>query len=93
MPGTLDYVPPAAYYGGWWPNYGTGDGFWYTSSYVEEDTSVKTETTVYSAHGGTEKLVWNGVSTTYNIQSAIGGAQSLAHELVRDLEKAGILVR
>jgi hypothetical protein len=91
MPGTLDAVPPAAYYGGWWPTYGTGDGFWYTSSYVEEDTSVQTETTVFSAHTDPEKLVWRGASNTFNIQSATSGAKSLQTELVADLVKAGIL--
>jgi hypothetical protein len=93
MPGTVDAVPPAAYYGGWWPAYGTGDGFWYTSAYVEEDTSVQTETTVYSAHTDPEKLVWRGASNTFNIQSAASGARSLQDELVKDLVKAGILAK
>jgi hypothetical protein len=93
LPGTVDAVPPAAYYGGWWPTYGTGDGFWYTSSFMEEDTSVQTDTTVFSAHSDPEKLVWRGASNTFNIQSAGGGARSLADELVKDLLKAGILVK
>ncbi len=93
MPGTLDAVPPAAYYGGWWPTYGTGDGFWYTSSFVEEDTSVRTDTTVFSAHSEPEKLVWRGASNTFNIQSVEGGARSLADALVGDLVKAGILIK
>jgi hypothetical protein len=93
LPGTIDAVPPAAYYGGWWPTYGTGDGFWYTSSYVEEDTSVQTDTTVFSAHTDPEKLVWRGASNTINIQSAVSGARSLQETLVKDLVKAGILAK
>lgn len=93
MPGTLDAVPPAAYYGGWWPTYGTGDGFWYTSSFLEEDTSVRTDTTVFSARSEPEKLVWRGASNTFNIQSVEGGARSLADALVGDLVKAGILIK
>ncbi|MEY2669521.1 MAG: hypothetical protein RJA59_2159 [Pseudomonadota bacterium] len=91
MPGTVDYVPPAAYYGGWWPTYGTGDGFWYTSAYMEEDTTVAVETTVYSARASPEKLVWSAASTTINVQDAKSGSKSLVAALVADLVKAGIL--
>lgn len=92
MPGTIDTVP-AAYYGGWWPTYGTGDGFWYSSSYLEEDTSVRADTTVFWAHVEPEKLLWSGASNTFNIQSVEGGARSLADALLTDLTKAGILVK
>ena len=93
LPGTLDYVPASAYYGGYWGAYGYGNGFSYTSAYVEEDTTVRTETTVYSTHSSPEVLVWSGASDTFNVQSALGGAQSLAKSLVTDLVKAGILVQ
>jgi hypothetical protein len=93
MPGTVGGVPPPVYYNGWWPTYGAGDGFWYTSSYMEEDTSVQTDTTVFSAHTDPEKLVWRGASTTFNIRSAESGAKNLATALVDELTKAGILVK
>ena len=93
LPGTLDYVPASAYYGGYWGAYGYGNGFSYTSAYVEEDTTVRTETTVYSTHTDPEVLAWSGASDTFNVQSALGGAQSLAKSLVTDLVKAGILVQ
>ena len=93
LPGTLDYVPASAYYGGYWGAYGYGNGFSYSSAYVEEDTTVRTETTVYSTHASPEVLVWSGASDTFNVQSALGGAQSLAKSLVTDLVKAGILVQ
>ncbi len=93
LPGTVNYVPPASYYGGWWGAYGAGDGFYYTSSYVEEDTMVTAETTVYSAHSDPEKLVWSGASTTLNVQDAKSASKSLATSLVKNLVEAGILVK
>lgn len=91
LPGTVDYVPPTPYYGGWWGAYGSGDGFYYTSSYVEEDTMVTAETTVYSAHSEPEKLVWSGASTTLNVQDAKSASKSLATSLVKTLLEAGVL--
>jgi len=93
LPPTLDYVPASAYYGGWWSAYGAGDGFYYTSGYLEENTTVKSETSVYSAHTDPEKLVWSGASATFNVQNAQDAAKSLSDALVADLVKAGILVR
>ena len=96
MPGTLDSsVPNSPFWGSssaWYGAYGYG-GTAYTPGYMEEDTRVKTETTVYSTRTGTEKLVWSGASSTVNVQSAGSAAKSLQNELVTDLVKAGILVK
>lgn len=93
LPGTLDYVPATPYYGGWWSAYGTGNGFYYSSAYLEEDTTVTAETMVYSTRTDPETLVWSAASTTQNVQSAPGAAQSLTKTLMADLDKAGILVK
>ena len=93
LPGTVNYVPPTAYYSGWWGAYGSGDGFYYSSSYVEEDTMVTAETTVYSTHSDPETLAWSGASTTINVQDAKSASKSLATSLVTELMKAGILVK
>ncbi|MEI6224151.1 MAG: hypothetical protein WCS72_05330 [Deltaproteobacteria bacterium] len=93
LPGSLDYVPAAPYYGGWWSAYGTGNGFYYSSAYLEEDTTVTAETMIYSAHTDPETLVWSAASTTQNAQNAPGVAQSLTKVLMADLDKAGILVK
>jgi len=96
MPGTLDSsVPNSPFWGSssaWYGAYGYG-GTAYTPGYMEEDTSVKTETTVYSTRTDTEKLVWSGASSTINVRSAGSAAKSLQTELVTDLVKAGILVK
>jgi hypothetical protein len=96
MPSTLDSnVPNSPFWGNagtWYGAYGYG-GSMYTPGYMEEDTRVRTETTVFSTATEPEKLVWSGASTTINVQSAGSAARSLADELVADLVKAGILVK
>jgi hypothetical protein len=96
MPGTVDStVPNSPFWGSsstWYGAYGYG-GTAYTPGYMEEDTRVKTETTVYSTATDPEKLVWSGASSTVNVRSAGSAAQSLQTELVTDLVKAGILVK
>jgi hypothetical protein len=96
MPGTLDSnVPDSPFWGNagtWYGAYGYG-GSSYSPGYMEEDTRVKTETTVFSTATDPEKLVWSGASSTINVQSAGSAAKSLATELVSDLIKAGILVK
>jgi hypothetical protein len=96
MPGTVQStVPNSPFWGSssaWYGAYGYG-GTAYTPGYMEEDTTVKTETTVYSTATDPEKLVWSGVSSTVNVRSAGNAAQSLQAELVTDLLKAGILVK
>lgn len=91
MPGTLDYVPVSTYYTGWWGSYGYGDGFFYTSAYMEDDVTVRTDTQVYWARTDPETLVWSGRSSTINVQDAHSAAKSLQSALLKDLVKAGIL--
>jgi hypothetical protein len=96
MPGTVDStVPDSPFWGSssaWYGAYGYG-GSAYTPGYMEEDTRVKTETTVYSAATDPGTLVWSGASSTINVKSAGDAAKSLQTELVSDLVKAGILVK
>ncbi len=96
MPGTLDSnVPNSPFWGSsgtWYGAYGYG-GTSYTPGYMEEDTRVRTETTVFSTATDPEKLVWSGASTTINVQSAGSAARSLSEALVSDLVEAGILVK
>jgi hypothetical protein len=96
MPGTVNStVPDSPFWGSssaWYGAYGYG-GSAYTPGYMEEDTRVKTETTVYSAATDPGTLVWSGASSTINVRSAGDAAKSLQTELVTDLVKAGILVK
>jgi len=89
---TVDSMPVTPTYGTWYSAYGYG-GTAYTPGYMEEDTRVKAETTVFSAHSQPEKLVWSSASTTMNVQDAKSGAKSLAQSLVKSLVEAGILVK
>jgi hypothetical protein len=88
-------VPNSPFWGSsgtWYGAYGYG-GTEYTPGYMEEDTRVRTETTVFSTRTDPEKLVWSGASTTINVQSAGSAAKSLSETLVSDLVAAGILVK
>ncbi len=89
---TVDSMPVTPNYGTWYSAYGYG-GTAYTPGYMEEDTRVKAETTVFSAHSQPEKLVWSSASTTMNVRDAKSGAKSLAGTLVKNLVEAGILVK
>jgi hypothetical protein len=51
------------------------------------------ETNVYSVRTNPESLIWSGNSDTFNVQGASDASQSLAASLVKDLIKAGILVK
>ncbi len=96
MPPTIDSTIPSSpfwgSYGTWYGAYGYG-GTAYSPGYMEEDTRVKTETTVFSTRTDPERLVWSGASSTLNARSAPDAARSLAESLVGALQKAGILVR
>ena len=96
MPGTLDSsVPNSPFWGSsgtWYGAYGYG-GTSYTPGYLEEDTRVRTETTVFSTRADTEALVWSGASTTIHVKTAGSAARSLSEALIADLVDAGILVR
>ncbi len=92
MAATVDSMPATPFYGTWYSAYGYG-GTAYTPAYMEEDTRVKAETTVFSAQSQPEKLVWSSASTTMNVKDAKSGAKSLAKSLVKNLVEAGILVK
>jgi hypothetical protein len=96
---TSNYTPPSvAYvplptsapggYGGW---SGSPTPAYLASrpGYVSEESSVATEIKVFSAR--TEGLVWSGNSATANLLGDKDAARSLAVEVVRELERAGIL--
>jgi hypothetical protein len=93
VPPTVTYVPPPAYFGGWYGFYGYGYNAVYSPGYYAENTIVVAETNVYSAHSEPEPLVWSGSSSTFNFSHASDAADSVADALVSDLTKAGILVK
>ncbi|HET8733294.1 MAG TPA: hypothetical protein VFM45_05915 [Anaeromyxobacteraceae bacterium] len=97
------YTPPASAYVGLPTNVPTGwNGGWYGGWYapgmlvtvpgrVTEGSSVEAEIKAFSL--ATESMVWSAASSTENVVGDKDAARSLAAEVVRDLEKAGILSR
>jgi hypothetical protein len=82
---------PSPWAGGWY-------GGWYSPGmlvtrpgHVSEDSTVDAEIKVFSL--ATESMIWSAASSTENVIGDGDAARSLAAEVVRDLERAGVLVR
>ena len=87
----LTYVPgsyPAPYYSfyGYW---GYGWGAAWDPGYVRTDTIVLIETNIYSVKDG--KLLWSGLSETFNPAGPVELVQGIVARVVSDLKKQGML--
>ena len=88
----LTYTPGMSYpshYGSFGGYYGHGWGAAYDPGYLRTDTIVKVETTVYSIRD--DKLVWSGVSETFNPNNAENLVDDVARAVVRELEREGLI--
>lgn len=81
---------PSPWAGGWY-------GGWYSPGmrvtrpgHVSEDSTVDAEIKVFSL--ATESMIWSAASSTENVIGDKDAARSLAAEIVRDLERAGVLI-
>ncbi len=74
------------YYGGWGD---TGTG---VPGYVDTDTFVKFETTLWDPQGD-GKMIWSDVTQTENPSNASDFASSLVKHLIPAMESAGVLPR
>jgi hypothetical protein len=85
-------VEPGVAYGGpfWGGYYGPAWGSAWGPGYVETDTFVKFETTLWDPHGN-GKMIWSDVTQTMNPSSAPDFIQSLLKTVVPDMDKAGLL--
>lgn len=80
------------------PHYHTWAGYWghgwgqvYEAGYLQTDTFVSVETTVYSVVQN--KLLWAGMSETINPSRADALVRELADRVAGQLEKEGLLAR
>ena len=64
----------------------------YSPDYLREDTTVRVETNVYAIKGTDGELVWTGVSDTFNPSSADKVIDGLSKLVVKELQKATILL-
>jgi hypothetical protein len=75
-------VEPGGLYGDW--------GWAWEPSYLQTDTYVKFETTLWDPHGG-GTMIWSDVTQTENPSSAPDFMRSLLKTVVPEMQKAGLL--
>jgi hypothetical protein len=93
----VTYIPgqayvPYPYYGSFYGYYGAVYPVVYSPDYLREDTTVRVETNVYAVRGTDGELVWTGVSDTFNPSSADKAIDGLSKLVVKELQKAAILL-
>jgi hypothetical protein len=87
--GVARYVPGnAGLWGGYYDGYYGG----WDSGYVVQDTNVNFETSLWDARGN-GSMLWSSTTTTLNPTSSKDFADSLAKEVIPNLEKGGYLPR
>jgi hypothetical protein len=86
VPGT--YSPGPAYYG-MYPYYSAGYTAVYSPGYVKETQAVYLETNAYDAQA--QKLVWSGITRTFDYSSVDTVSASAAKKIVDALLDQGVL--
>lgn len=86
-----NYVVPYPYYNHFYGYYGAIYQQVYTPGYLREDTTVRLETTLYSATPPDETLVWIGYSDNFNPKNAEKVIKDEVKLVVQQLEKEAIL--
>jgi hypothetical protein len=84
VPGTY-----AAPYTSFWGYYGYAWPVVYEPGYLRTDTIVRVETNVYSVTG--EKLLWAGISETFNPSDAQTLVRDVAQAVAKELKKQGLV--
>ncbi len=88
-----EYVPgsyaPAPYYHGMYPYYAAGYSAVYSPGYVNEAQAVYLETNAYDVEA--KKLVWSGLTRTFDYSSVDQVVVSVAPTIVRALQDQGVL--
>ena len=90
------YASPYAYrsgmpgsYGGFYGYYGGAYDYAYSSSYSVQSLTVRVETNIYETQNA--KLIWSGVSKTFNPAGSEDAINSLSKQLAYRLKKQGYL--
>ena len=88
----LSYSPGMSYpgyYGSFGSYYGHGWGMAYSPGYMTTNTIVKVETSVFSLED--DKLLWSGVSKSFNPSGAAKMVESVAKAIAKDLTARGLI--
>ena len=93
VPGTTSYAPSYynPYYGGFYPYYYRSYSVVHTPGYTRQYDVVSLESNVYETAG--EKLVWSGVSQTFDPETADEVIYQVSGKLAGELEASGLLYR
>jgi len=83
------YVTPGTYWNGYYGLFTHAYTALETPGYVEQNTVVRLETSVFDVPTG--KLVWGGVSESFNPGSTASLAQNVAEKIVHRLERSGLI--
>ena len=86
VPVLADWPAP---YGTWWGYYGYGWGMAYSPGYVQRDTVVSLESTVYSVKQ--DKLLWASRSQTVNPETATQLIDSVLDATVKEMKRQKVL--
>lgn len=89
VPPTYDFAPSFGYGYGLYDYYGMSYHTVYTPGYTTVDTIVKLETTVFSTV--TEKMIWAGVTRSFNPSSTKNVVNENADLIVADMKKSGLM--
>ena len=88
VPGTT-YVAPGAYWNGYYGLYTHAYSALESPGYLEQNTVVRLETSVFDVPTG--KLVWGGLSESFNPSSTESLAESVTRKIVNRFESSGLI--
>lgn len=88
IPGNT-YIAPGTYYGGYFGLFTHAYTAIETPGYIQQDTIVRLETSVFDVQTG--RLVWGGVSESFNPSSTSSLAENMAQKIIRRLERSGVI--
>jgi len=88
VPGAT-YVAPGAYWNGYYGLYTHAYSALEAPGYIEQNTVVRLETSVFDVATG--KLVWGGLSESFNPSSTESLAENVTEKIVHRLEASGLI--
>jgi hypothetical protein len=83
------YVAPGMYWNGYYGLFTHAYTALETPGYVEQNTVVRLETSVFDVPTG--KLVWGGLSESFNPSGTASMAESVTRKIVHRLEDSGLI--
>jgi len=86
---TPGYWNTGPYYGSLWGYWGYGWGAAYDAGYLSSSVVVGVETLLYSLK--TDKLLWAGMSETFDPNTVRSAVKSIAKKAVSKMEEQGVL--